>query len=421
MSHQSVSPERVPRHDLLGIPRRRRPLLEACRSWPLVGGWIVRIQRAERKRFLARIRGGGAGDLIREVQRHPAGREFQTALDEWVVKPSKPVPVAGRLARPEPGCRCSVIINTVDRAADLALTLAAFREVCDVSRDELIIVLGPTEDESEEVVRRSGVPCRLIRCPEKNLAVSRNLGWQAAQGRYLAFIDDDASPDTGWLGALLDPFERDPQVGVTAGFVLDGRGVRHLNRYVVADTLGRAYWLEDAAAAAAKTEELRPLRAFVTATGCNMAFRRSLLDEIGGFDPFYRYFLEETDAVLRVLATGARCVVTPASRVFHRLGSNVARQPSFDPETRSVVIRSQIHYIGKFGKTTFPPEAIRACLWERVLLDLEKIAWDHAGSAGSCGDLQAGYLQRLTTEFKLDSAPDSSSLPPPPSGGTNAL
>ncbi len=416
MSHLFVSSENVFRPDLLGIPRRRLRLLEPCRSWPFIGSWIIRIQRIRRKRFLARIRGVGSEYLIREVLSDPAGREFQTAMDAWARKPCKSVQAPTALVRQEPLLRCSVIINTVDRAADLALTLAAFRKLWDATQDELIVVLGPTDDNSAEVVRNSHLPYRLIHCPEKNLAISRNLGWQAAQGRYLAFIDDDATPDVGWLDALLEPFERDSRVGVTAGYVLDAKGISYLNRYVVADTLGRAYWLQDPAAAAAKMEELGPQRSFITATGCNMAFRRSELDRIGGFDPFYSYFLEETDAVLRVLATGARCEVTPASRVYHRLGVNIARQPSFDPETRSLIIRSQIHYISKFGKKTFSAESINACLWERVLLDLEKIAWDYTGSPYSCGHLQFSYLQRLTAEFILDSLPNTSNLTPSPLG-----
>lgn len=352
-----------------------------------------------RKRFLARIKSPQFGSLVQEILQHPCGREFQSALTAWAAKPIQWTPPPAFGERPEPASlRCSVVINTVDRADELKKTLESLREGWLESDDELIVVLGPTADDSERIIRSSSIPCHLIHCPVRNLAVSRNLGWQAARGRYVAFIDDDASPTAGWLDSLLDPLEKDPAAGISAGWVMDAQGTRFLNRYVVADTLGRAFWFDDAAAAHAKVAELGAGRAFLTATGCNMAFRRSVLDQIGGFDPFYAYFLEETDAVLRAITAGFPCVVAPASRVLHRLGSNLARKPTFQVAERMVVIRSQIHYISKFGKSNFSPAEIERCLWERALLDLEKIAWDGA-EGDSCAALQCRYLHAVANEF----------------------
>jgi GT2 family glycosyltransferase len=402
--------------DLLRIPRRQwlGCLLERFRGW----SGADRIQRVRRKRFLALIRSPLRERLVEKLVRQRSGMEFQSALRAWARKPAAGAVALEPLIRAgSPTRRCSVIINTVDRARDLEITLQAMAKVWDPAQDELIIVLGPTGDDSAEVIRNAAMDCRVIHCPQRNLAVSRNLGWRAAEGRLIAFIDDDASPVEGWLDALLAPLEQDPQTGVAAGFVMDSQGVGFLNRYVVADTLGRAFGFDDAAAARARIEESGPHRAFPTAMGCNMAFRRSVLDEIGGFDPFYQYFLEETDIVWRVIAAGFQCAVAPESRVLHRLGGNLARKPSFDVDQRVVVIRSQIHYIGKFGRATFAPEEIEACLWERVLLDLEKIAWDSCGgreAAHSCGDLQRRYLEAVTREFRLDSDLDSSSLSQPP-------
>lgn len=415
----AVSNRSVPEIELLRIPHRQGlgRLLDRIKWLP----GIARIRRVRRKRFLARIKGPDRRVLIEGVLRQPPGQEFQSALEAWARESTSSISSREPYPRTEISSRrCSVIINTVDRAKDLGVTLEALRKHWDHSRDELIIVLGPTGDESEEVIRRCFMPCRLIHCPERNLAVSRNLGWQAANGRHVAFIDDDASPADGWLDSLLEPLERDLEVGISAGFVMDGEGERFLNRYVVADHLGRAFWFEDCAAAKVKVEELGAHRAFLTATGCNMAFRRAALDEIGGFDPFYAYFLEETDAVLRAISAGFRCVAAPESRVFHRLGANLARKPNFQIQNRIVVIRSQIHYLGKFGKATFPADEIENCLWERALLDLEKIAWDCAPKH-SCGDLQRRYLQAVADEFRLDSSPQSSSFPAPPPNKSNAL
>ena len=389
--------------DLLEIPSRKwlGRLLIRARSIPVIGGAASKSLRVSRKRFIEQIKGPQRAELIRKVLHHQTAQDFCKVLGQWARQPPRPVDCHIHPARPESG-RCSVIINTVDRASDLAKTLDDLSVEWDADRDELIIVLGPTDDHSEQIIRDSPVHCELIRCPVRNLAVSRNLGLQAASGRFVAFIDDDASPAPGWLNALLNPLEIDSKVGISAGFVRDGRGEKFLNRYVVADTLGRAFWLNDPAEAQAAIRKLHPDRAFVTATGCNMAFRRSALDSIGGFDPFYQYFLEETDAVRRLLDSGFRCEVSPASQVWHRLGSNLARKPASNIESRTVIIRSQIHYIGKFGKGTFPSAEIESCLWERVLLDLEKIAWDcSVGNFrdAACSKLQQQYLSTVADEF----------------------
>jgi GT2 family glycosyltransferase len=408
----------VPDDDILRIPRRTcwGKLLGKARECGDPCGWLSKLERVRRKRFRALLKSPHQQDAVDEILRHPCGREFQNALEKWAGSPSKTIAPANFQAAESSRLRCSVIINTVDRASDLAITLDAFQKSWDAAQDELIVVLGPGDDGSEEVVRRAALPVRLLRCPEKNLALSRNIGLQAATGRYVAFIDDDASPDEGWLEELLRPMEMDPAGAVCAGFVLDGDGRRFLNRYVAADTLGRAFWFDDEAIAAAKIDRIGRERAFLTATGCNMAFRRQVLVETGGFDPAYAYFLEETDAVRNVLAAGFRCLAAPQSRVFHRLGANLARTPSLDVASRIVIVRSQIHYIGKFGKSTFSPEEIRACLWQRVLLDLEKAAWDcdsNRAAAILCGSLQRGYLQAVSAELRLDSDVEWASLCPP--------
>ncbi len=393
--------------DILRVPSRRKlgKFIARCVILPGIGKWLMKCQRIRRKRFLANLKSPRNHLIVGEVLLHPSGKEFQSALEAWAKAPpffAKPLANVGNPPRKNFPLRCSVIINTVDRGPDLALTLDALRTEWDDSQDELIIVLGPSADDSEDIIRQSAITCRLIHCPVRNLAVSRNLGWQAANGRYVAFIDDDASPAPGWLAALLNPLEHNPQAAVSAGFVLDGRGEKFLNRYVVADTLGRAFWCDDAAAAQAKMGDSGTHRSFLTATGCNMAFRHSVLEEIGGFDPFYQYFLEETDAVWRVISAGYRCVIAPESRVLHRLGANLTRKPALVMENRTLVVRSQIHYIGKFGKSAFPPTEIQGCIWERVLQDLEKIAWDcgPGGQPGDpCADLQCRYLQAVTTEF----------------------
>src|SRR4029079_426954 len=57
--------------------------------------------------------------------------------------------------------------------------------------------------------------------------------------------------------------------------------------------------------------------------GCNMAFWRSVLVEIGGFDPVYRAAGDDVDVCWKVLDRGWRCGSHPAAVVWHHRGGSV--------------------------------------------------------------------------------------------------
>ncbi len=361
----------------------------------MAGGQAARWQRVRRKRFLEPIRADEIAVCVQIVTRTAEGSALAAALGRWLGRAETPcLPEALPDGGGDERVRCSVIINTVDRASQLAVTLADLKAVWKPETDELIVVLGPTGDNSREVIAACGIPHRLVSCAERNLSLSRNAGLLAARGNLIAYLDDDASPEPGWLDALLAPLLADSVAEVAAGFVLDGGGTRFLDQWVVADDLGRSFWCGTENEAAATVGRIGASRAFLRAVGCNMAFRRRTLLAHGGFDTGYRYFLEETDIARRMGLAGGRCVVAPESRVRHRLGANAARSADVSPEERLTVARSLVHYLGRFAFNAFTPDEIRGCVWRRVLLDLERIAWE-AGSAASVGEGQRQYLRML--------------------------
>jgi GT2 family glycosyltransferase len=369
----------------------------------------TRFQNIRRKRFLQKIKGSHHAKFTKRVLTHQAGLKFENYLTRWLASaPFLNAPILNlqnKLSQPNESdrCRASVVINTNGRCRDLKITLGDLKASWNSSQDELIIVMGPTKDGSLDVVSGCDLPLQLIHCPAKNLAMSRNMGLLASSGRYVAFIDDDASPEPGWLDALLVPLQKDHQVAISAGFVLDGSGHKLLNGYVVADTLGRARSFISHQDALDEIRRLGEHRSFPVATGCNMAFRRDLLIDQGGFDEVYEYFLEETDVVKRLIRSGFHCEYAPKSFVRHRLSPNIARKPSFDIEERNTIIRSQIHFIWKYGLSTFSAAEIKWFLWDRLLSNLEKIAWDCANNRlrpTDCGRLQAACIQSVAQHLK---------------------
>ena len=370
-------------------------LLDRGAPLPVLGKICARMQVMRRKRFRASLRENPV--FRQKLEASPLGKELQEALSLWLALPphtSTLPPLAG--ARGNPNVRCSVIINTVDRAEDLTRTLKDLHSQWSSGLDELIIVLGPTSDDTRERIAQSGFACRVIECPERNLAISRNLGLTAAVGEFVAFLDDDASPCDGWLEGLLDPLIKYPSAGTSAGFALDGEGRHFRTRYVVSDRLGRSSWWDTEDDARQQIARIGSSHTFLTATGCNMAFRRDRLLAHGGFDSFYAYFLEETDLVLRLLDAGHPCLVAPQSVVFHRHATNAARSPAASMDARRVIIRSQLHFARKFSAAFYSHKEVEDFVWQRILINLGRIGWDHPTHAAQ---FQADYLRGISADL----------------------
>lgn len=57
-----------------------------------------------------------------------------------------------------------------------------------------------------------------------------------------------------------------------------------------------------------------------------MAFRRAAILAAGGFDPGFRFYLDETDLDLRLAATGVRAALVPLAQVHHAFAESARRR-----------------------------------------------------------------------------------------------
>lgn len=217
---------------------------------------------------------------------------------------------------------------------------------------EVIVVNGPSTDNSDEVIASWHSKIRYAQCPVANLSVSRNIGICMAQGEIVAFIDDDAIPEPEWLTQLTEPY-RDSTVGGTGGFVYDHTGYQYQFQYCLVDRLGNCLYVKKPTLhfSYPKSEQ------FPTLIGCNCSFRRSILLETGGFDEEYEYYLDETDVCLRIIDLGYLIVQLPNAFVHHKFAASDRRTNRITRNYYSI-IKNKVYFALKHGNAFYSTEHI---------------------------------------------------------------
>ena len=148
-----------------------------------------------------------------------------------------------------------------------------------------------------------------------------NQGIRASTSPFVAALNDDAVASPHWIAALLDAANSRAGVGMCASQVRlypDGR-------------LDSAGMLLCADGSSKQRGHLRQPEEFDTPqeallpSGSAALYRRSMLEEIGGFDDDFFLYCEDTDLGLRARWAGWTCLYVPEAVVFHRYSHSAGR------------------------------------------------------------------------------------------------
>lgn len=258
------------------------------------------------------------------------------------------------MVRKEHNPAISIVINTLNRGPSLHATLESFQWLRYRGDFEVIVVNGPSTDNSEEVIARWAGRIRAARCPVANLSISRNIGICLARGEITAFIDDDAIPEPEWLEQLAAAYD-DPQVGAAGGFVFDHTGYDFQAQYCVIDRFGHGdSTVRQPMPHLSYPKSLR----FPHLLGANSSFRTAALLEIGGFDEEFEYFLDETDVCARIVDAGYLIAQLPNAYVHHKFAPSNIRGTNRIPRNRYPIIKNKIYFILKHAREFYAPEVL---------------------------------------------------------------
>jgi len=211
----------------------------------------------------------------------------------------------------------SVVVCTRDRTDDLAKCLPKLLPYAAQGHEIVVIDSCPSNEDTQQLVAQFP-HVRYVREPRPGAGIARNCGLLSATKEVIAFTDDDAQVDAGWLGALLRNFD-DPNVALVTGITMPTE--------LETDA---QLWFEEMHGFARgfvrkqfEAESINPLSASLVGASVNMAVRRSSLDDVGWFDEALGPGTpcgsgEDHDFFYRVLARGYRVIYDPAALVWHR-------------------------------------------------------------------------------------------------------
>lgn len=201
----------------------------------------------------------------------------------------------------------SIVIPTRNRVALLEKCLQKLLAQ-DMPAEELEIIVvddGSTDETSARVcgvAAQSRVAIRLIKGKGRGPAAARNIGWRAAKAPIILFTDDDCEPSSKWVREIADFLDVNPEFGGVGG------QIRRLKESAA------ARYTDDCGAMEHPGSE-HNAHYLVSA---NAAYRRSLLELVGGFDESFPCAGgEDPDLSFRLRACGVKLAKVPRALVRH--------------------------------------------------------------------------------------------------------
>ncbi|NYZ78893.1 glycosyltransferase family 2 protein [Candidatus Micrarchaeota archaeon] len=209
----------------------------------------------------------------------------------------------------------SVVVPTHNRAERLMATLESLLKQKFKNYEVIVVDDGSTDDTGKRVaaLAKKSNMLRYFKERQGGPAVARNLGIRKSKNEIVAFTDDDCLVPPDWLARLADAYGRFPEVAGVGGYLKPRDD--ELKRSLFA----QLEWVEAVCTYGVDMEEKISGEEGVVGGTANMSYRKSVLEEVGGFDENFPWAAgEDVDLKIRIVGKGNKLLYTPVEVVHNR-------------------------------------------------------------------------------------------------------
>jgi len=250
-------------------------------------------------------------------------------LEEWIVESLKLKIVEEALSKELSRTECqpqmpsvSVAICTHDRPQRLIRCLRSLEMIRDHHGIEILVVDNAPRDGATASAAAQFPSVRYVVEKCAGLDFARNRAWLEAKGDWITYLDDDVIVDKWWFEGLQEAWKENQDASAFTGLVMPLElGSRAQILFERRDGFRRGFD-KRRYGASLPGNPLYPCGAGIFGAGCNMAFRRDVLRELGGFDDALDTGASlpgggDLDMFYRVIRAGGVLVYEPSYMVFH--------------------------------------------------------------------------------------------------------
>lgn len=213
---------------------------------------------------------------------------------------------------------------------------------------ELVLVDNASTDGSIDFMAENFPEVCVIRNQSNvGFAKGNNIGAKAAQGKYVAFLNNDTRVDKAWAQELVRPILADESIVCTASKMVDWEGKVVDFVKSVMNFYGHGHQ-KDLGRKNIGGEGEEPI---LFPCGGSMLINREVFLETGGFDEDYFIYFEDVDLGWRLWLMGYQIILVPTATTYHH--QHATMNQFFDYRKAVLYERNALYTIIKnYGQET---------------------------------------------------------------------
>ncbi|KKQ38830.1 MAG: Glycosyl transferase, family 2 [Candidatus Roizmanbacteria bacterium GW2011_GWA2_37_7] len=250
--------------------------------------------------------------------------------------------------------KASVVIVTFKRPGKAVELTKAIRKV---HKDIEIIIVDQENSSGISKSEQEKAQIQYFNLPLANISTARNKGWQNASNDIVIFLDDDVEITPKTIAAHIAVYDQADIVGVAGRVINDednlseNTGVLTGKTNILASSFLQQFW-------STKKQYVDYVY------GCNMSFRKSALQKVKGFDPFFNRIFDDVDIGRRIKKFG-KILFEPKALLYHHKAKSGGTRTSMK-DKMSMIYKNYGYFIAKH--VLFPFSLITLLLRTRTAL-----------------------------------------------------